>query len=86
MSFKDWSGKYYSNVETTKQNRTLAGYVPAAVLAGFNNGQLPGLVYPEIYVPKNGSLSFDFAMLDGTLNPNKQSPLLTLKGQKVYAL
>ena len=85
VRIKDWSGKYYSNAEVTKANSAVAGYVPAALLAGFNNGQLPGLVYPEIYVPKNGTLSFDFAMLDGTLNPNNQSPILTLKGQKVYS-
>ena len=80
---KDWSGKYYSNAQTN-QNNVLAGFVPAAVMFGFSNGQLPGLVYPEIYIPKNATLSFDFAMLDGTLNPNLQTPILTLKGQKVY--
>lgn len=81
---KDWTGKYYSNVLTTPQNQ-LAGFVPAAVFAGFNNGQLPGLVYPEIYLPRDSSLYFDFAMLDGSLNPNQQTPIVTLKGQKVYS-
>lgn len=83
VRMKDWSGKYYSNVQTN-QNSPLAGFVPAAVMFGFSNGQLPGLLYPEIYIPKNGTMQFDFAMLDGTLNPSFQTPILTLKGQKVY--
>lgn len=83
VRMKDQSGKYYSNVQTN-QNSALAGFVPAAVMFGFSNGQLPGLLYPEIYLPKNGAMYFDFAMLDGSLNPNFQTPILTLKGQKVY--
>lgn len=83
VRMKDWSGKYYSNVQSN-QNNPLAGFVPAAVMFGFANGQLPGLVYPEIYIPKNGTMQFDFAMLDGTFNPSFQTPILTLKGQKVY--
>lgn len=83
VRMKDWAGKYYSNVQSN-QNNPLAGFVPAAVMFGFSNGQLPGLVYPEIYIPKNGTMQFDFAMLDGTKNPSFQTPILTLNGQKVY--
>jgi hypothetical protein len=79
---KDYSGKYYSNVLT--QRSPLAGYVPAAVMFGFGNAQLPGLVVPEIYLPRQGALYFDFAMLDGS-TPGTQNAQLSLKGLKVYA-
>src|SRR6185369_14153650 len=52
VKFKDWSGKYYMN-----------DYVPLELIFGFDNSQTPGLVYPEIYIPKNQQLYFDFATL-----------------------
>lgn len=84
VRMKDWNGKYYSN-QQTNQNNPLAGFVPAAIMFGFNNGQMPGLVYPEIYLPRNAALYFDFAMLNGPGNGLGQTPILTLKGQKVFA-
>lgn len=85
VRFKDWTGKYFSNADNgTRQNSLYAGFIPAAILAGFNNGQRPGLLYPEIYIPRNGTMYFDFALLDGGTNPNQQTPIVTLKGQKVY--
>jgi hypothetical protein len=78
---KDYAGKYYSNV--VGQTNPLAGYVPAAVMFGFLNSQLPGIVYPEIFLPRQGALYFDFAMLDGS-TPSTQNAQLSLKGMKVY--
>lgn len=52
VKFKDWSGKYYMN-----------DYVPLELIFGFDNSQTPGLLYPEIYIPKNQQLYFDFANL-----------------------
>jgi hypothetical protein len=78
---KDYAGKYYSNV--VGQLSPLAGYVPAAVMFGFNNAQLPGIVFPEIFLPRQGALYFDFAMLDGS-TPATETGQLSLKGIKVY--
>lgn len=50
--FKDWAGKYYQN-----------DFMPVELLFGFDNGQFPGLLYPEIYIPKNQALYFDFKVL-----------------------
>lgn len=84
VRFKDWTGKYFSNADNgTRQNSLYAGFIPAAILADFNNGQRPGLLYPEIYIPRNGTMYFDFAILDGALN-KQATPIVTLKGQKVY--
>jgi hypothetical protein len=52
VKIKDWQGKYYMD-----------DYVPVEVLFGYANAQLPGLVYPEIYIPKNQRLYFDVAQL-----------------------
>lgn len=83
---RDYTGKWYSNAQPSGvAPSSLAGFVPAAVLFGFNGAELPGLIYPEIYIPKNQAIYFDFAMLDGTLNPNQQQPWLTLRGQKIYS-
>lgn len=66
---KDWQGKAYMN-----------DFVPAELIFGFDNSQTPGLVYPEIYIPKNQALYLDvapFGPLNGLLT-------LTFKGKKVY--
>lgn len=83
---KDVNGKYYSNAQgpSATPNDPLSGMIPAAVLFGFWNGQLPGFPYPEIYLPKNGILLFDFGLYSGTLPNAAQAPLLTFKGQKIY--
>jgi hypothetical protein len=52
VKFKDWSGKYYMN-----------DFVPADLIFGYDNSQTPGLVYPEIYIPKQQALYFDLAVL-----------------------
>ncbi len=49
---RDWQGKAYSN-----------DYVPIALLFPFLTAQLPGFVYPEIYVPRDQQLLFDFKYL-----------------------
>lgn len=52
VKIKDWTGKYFMN-----------DYVPLDLIFGFNNSQTPGLVYPEIYIPKNQVIYADFAGL-----------------------
>lgn len=52
VKFKDWSGKYYMN-----------DFVPADLIFGYDNSQTPGLIYPEIYIPKQQALYFDLAVL-----------------------
>jgi hypothetical protein len=48
VKIKDWTGKYYMN-----------DYIPLDLIFGFDNSQTPGLLYPEIYIPREGSLFFD---------------------------
>ena len=38
-------------------------YVPIELIFGFDNSQNPGLVYPEIYIPKQQQLFMDIAQL-----------------------
>jgi hypothetical protein len=72
IKIKDWTGKYYMN-----------DYIPLDLIFGFDNSQTPGLLYPEIYIPKNQHIWFDLKGLpSGTGN---QIVTLTHKGQKVYA-
>jgi len=52
IRIKDWTGKYYMN-----------GFIPLDLIFGFNNSQTPGLVYPEIYIPKNQVLLMDLKEL-----------------------
>lgn len=52
VKFKDWNGKYYMN-----------DFIPADLIFGFDNSQTPGLLYPEIYIPKQQALYFDLAVL-----------------------
>lgn len=52
VKFRDWTGKYFMN-----------DFVPADLIFGYDNSQTPGLLYPEIYIPKNQALYFDFALL-----------------------
>ncbi len=49
VKFKDWSGKYFMN-----------DFVPADLIFGFDNAQTPGFLYPEIFIPKQQALYFDF--------------------------
>lgn len=49
---KDWGGKYYMN-----------DYTPVELIFGFDNQQLPGMLYPEIYIPKNQQIYFDIDAL-----------------------
>ena len=65
---RDTYGKSYMN-----------DYVPIELIFGFDNSQNPGLVYPELYVPKQQQLFMDLSAsnTDGNLT-------LTFKGMKVY--
>lgn len=49
---RDWLQKPYMNT-----------YIPLEMIFGFDNSQTPGMVYPEIYIPKNQALYFDIANL-----------------------
>ena len=71
--FRDWAGKYYMN-----------DFVPASLIFGYNNQQFPGLLYPEIYIPKNQALYFDIdGLTGGILGANIST--LTFNGMKVYS-
>jgi hypothetical protein len=72
IRFKDWSGKYYMD-----------DFTPAEIMFGFGHAQAPGLLYPEIYIPRNQALYFDFQTQSSTPPPVPQLTL-SLKGQKVY--
>lgn len=52
FQMRDWRGKAYSN-----------DFLPVALLFPFLTAQLPGFVYPEIYVPSQQQLFFDFKYL-----------------------
>lgn len=52
VKIRDWTGKAFMN-----------DYVPADLIFGFNNSQTPGLVYPEIYIPKTQAIYFDMESL-----------------------
>jgi hypothetical protein len=52
IKVKDWTGKYYMN-----------DYIPLDLIFGFDNSQTPGLLYPEIYIPKNQLLYMDLETL-----------------------
>lgn len=77
VKFKDFDLKYYMN-----------DFVPVGLLFGFGAPQIPGLPYPEIYIPKNQALYFDFAWIASQstpVPPVSNIATLTLKGMKVYA-
>ena len=52
IKIKDWTGKAFMN-----------DYVPVDLIFGFDNSQTPGLVYPEIYIPKTQLIYFDMESL-----------------------
>jgi len=52
IRIKDWTGKPFMN-----------DYVPLELIFGFDNSQSPGLVYPEIYIPRNQALFIDLKSL-----------------------
>jgi hypothetical protein len=63
-------------------------YIPLGLLFGFGAPQIPGLPYPEIYIPKNQALYFDFAWIPSQLTPAPpvaNIATVTLKGMKVYS-
>jgi hypothetical protein len=72
IRIRDWNGKYYMD-----------DFTPIELIFGFAHAQTPGLLYPEIYIPKNQALYFDFSTLSNI--PAAVAELtLSLKGQKVY--
>jgi hypothetical protein len=52
LKFRDYMGKPYMN-----------DFVPVELLFGFDNAQIPGFPYPEIYIPRNELLVFDAAVI-----------------------
>lgn len=72
---RDYTNKAYSN-----------GWVPVGVLFPFLSTQFPGFLYPEIYVPTNQQLYFDFQYLYNGFVPNgaNVTAILGLQGMKVY--
>ena len=38
-------------------------FVPVELIFGFDNSQIPGLLNPEIYIPKNQALYLDLAAI-----------------------
>jgi len=77
VKFKDFINKYYMN-----------DFVPVGLLFGFGAPQIPGLPYPEIYIPKNQALYFDFAWIPSQAFPTApvaNIATITLKGMKVYS-
>jgi hypothetical protein len=69
---RDTYGKAYMN-----------DYVPIELLFGFDNSQNPGLIYPEIYIPRVQQLYMDVAGLIPGIN-YPATLTLTFKGMKVY--
>jgi hypothetical protein len=69
---RDTYGKAYMN-----------DYVPIELLFGFDNSQNPGLVYPEIYIPRVQQIFMDVAGLIAGIN-YPATLTLTFKGMKVY--
>jgi hypothetical protein len=77
VKIKDYIGKYYMN-----------DYIPVGLVYGFINGEVPGLPYPEIVIPKNEALYFDFNWIASAAVPTPPSPnilTLTHKGMKVFS-
>jgi len=72
---RDQSLKPYSN-----------GYVPVGLLWPFLGCENPGFLYPEIYIPRNEQMSFDFNYLYPGFVPtaNPITVVLGLKGMKVF--
>jgi hypothetical protein len=52
LKIKDYTGKYYMN-----------DFVPVELLFGFDNAQLPGFPYPDIYIPRKQALYLDAVRL-----------------------
>lgn len=73
IKIKDWNGKYYMN-----------DYVPLDLIFGFDNSQTPGLLYPEIYIPRQQNIFFELIALPSGASPSG-IVTLTEKGAKVYA-
>lgn len=73
VRIRDWSGKYYMN-----------DFIPAELIFGFDNSGTPGLLYPEIYIPKNQALYLDLKAL-APIPVGAGGVTLTFKGQKIYS-
>lgn len=74
MKFRDDSGKFYMN-----------DYIWIRQLFGLNFTERPGLIYPEIYIPRNQNIFFDVARTD-TGGDNAPNAAFVFRGQKVYPL
>jgi len=72
---KDPDYKPYSNT-----------FVPAALLFPFLGSEMPGFLYPEIYIPSQQQLLFDLNYLYTGFTPtiSPVEVMLGLKGMKVY--
>lgn len=69
LKIRDYMGKPYMN-----------DFVPIDLLFGFDNAQIPGFPYPEIYIPRQQLLLIDAIAL-GTVG---SVTTLCFKGQKIY--
>jgi hypothetical protein len=69
LKIKDWTGKPYMN-----------DFVPAELIFGFDNLQVPGFPYPEIFIPRKQALLID-AIAYGSAGA---VTTLAFKGQKIY--
>ena len=74
FQMRDWRLKSYMN-----------DYIPVALLFPFLTAQQPGWLFPEIYIPSQQQLFFDFAYLwPNVAAATGVNVTLGLKGMKVY--
>lgn len=74
FQMRDWRLKSYMN-----------DYIPVALLFPFLTAQQPGWLFPEIYIPSQQQLFFDFAYLwPNVAAASGVNVTLGLKGMKVY--
>jgi len=72
IRIKDAFGKAYMN-----------DFIPLPLIFGFDNSQTPGLVYPEVYIPRAQAIYADFAAF---FPPAASTTFtVTFKGRKVYS-
>ena len=92
---KDFNSKPYSNDYVPLDILFGAATWPATIpidvapqfLSPFGTGPaVPGLFYPEIYIPKNHQMWYDIIRTDGAVNANQNEDLtINLIGSKVFA-
>jgi hypothetical protein len=74
FQMRDWRLKSYMN-----------DYIPVSLVFPFLTAQQPGWLFPEIYIPSQQQMFFDFAYLwPNVATPASVNVTLGLKGMKVY--